>query len=343
MTSPDLTIRALLPIAPDKAIALFTARAHEIGFSPLPVPGGVEIAMIGGDLRLDAQGGQTLMQVTAQDLPHVQMLRDFLTGELAHAGITPDWQGHRATGRPDNHALVRVVGVDRLSPSYARVTVQGAALARFVTGGLHFSLLFGPKGGDWPTTDANGVTIWPGGAAAWHKPVYTTRQIRAAQGQTLLVFDVFLHEGGRVTDWCARARPGDEIVLSGPAGDKGGRPVGWHGFVGDETALPAIARLLERLPAEARGHAIVTVPEVADIQHLSHPRGARVDWALRGMGATPLSALAAMPIPPDNRNLFFAAAKSEAQAARSALLARGLAKTEFTAAAYWSDTDAPAC
>lgn len=60
--------------------------------------------------------------------------------------------------------------------------------------------------------------------------------------------------------WALNARPGGVIGVRGPTGRR--RPqVTWYLLVGDETALPVIARTLESLPTAAKGFAFI---EVAD-------------------------------------------------------------------------------
>ena len=329
----SVRIEALLPVPPALALEEFDEHAREIGFEIETREGGLLIHLSGGDLEVIAEGEATRIRLSAPDMAMLQMLRDYLTEEISKTGLVPEWQGHRAVGRPDSHALVRVVRSERISPSYQRVTVAGEGLARFDKGGLHFRLLFGPQGAAWPEADQNGVTQWPGGAASWHRPVYTIRSL--SPDRTELDFDVFLHEGGTVTGWALATRPGDEIVLAGPSGGAGGKPAAWQGFVGDETALPVIARLLEDLPQDAAGQAVLIVREAADIQTLAHPPGVTLHWALREHGAEPLDALDLLQIPAARRSVFFAAEGGEAQEARRILLARGLGKAEISAAAYW--------
>ncbi|MFC3088064.1 siderophore-interacting protein [Tabrizicola soli] len=244
----------------------------------------------------------------------------------------------RPQGRPGNHALAQVVEAQRISPSYTRVTVAGPELARFASGGLHFRLLFGPSGAGWPGVDTNGVTEWPQGAAAWHKPVYTTRKLWNPDGIPHLSFDVFMHEGGHVAGWCSSVGPGTEVVLAGPGGGKTPQHGGWHGFVGDETAVPVISRLLAEMPLDAGGTAVLVVPCAADVQPLDHPRGVSVHWITRDKGGTPLAGLDMLDIPDGPRSVFFAAEAAEAQSARKILAGRGLNKSEISSAAYWTRT-----
>lgn len=65
-------------------------------------------------------------------------------------------------------------------------------------------------------------------------PSYTTRAIDP-DGQWL-DFDVFIHEGGYTSGWCAGCQPGETVAVSGPGGGTLGGSA-WIGLVGDETAL----------------------------------------------------------------------------------------------------------
>ena len=93
--------------------------------------------------------------------------------------------------------------------------------------------------------------------------------------------------------------------------------------------MPAITRML----AETRGTArAVLCCDAADLGALADdPRVTRCDDLM--------AALEAMPDPAGG-HVWFAADATRARAARSHLLARGLTKTQFTAAAYWSRAEA---
>ena len=103
--------------------------------------------------------------------------------------------------------------------------------------------------GDPGSHAANGRTRWPEGADALHRPVYTV----AAQQDDWLDFDIFRHDGSPTCDWAEAARPGDTVGVIGPGG-------GWCPeaprlwLFGDETALPAIARMLDLARGEVRAH-----------------------------------------------------------------------------------------
>ncbi len=298
--------------------------------------GGIVISLPRGALTVLPDGATTRLCIESPDTAALQLARDMLAERLRDHGLEPDWREDLAGRQPGNQSRATVLAADRISPSYSRVVIEGADLARFDPDGLHFRLLLGPDGAGWPETDAAGATVWPGGMTAWHRPVYTVRSIETTGAGTRIAFDVFRHDGGRVTAWCDRVRPGDTVALTGPGGGSLPAPCGWIGLVGDETAMPVMARALQALPAQTRGQAALFVPTPGDIQHIAHPDGVTLRWVMRGTGETPLQALRALDLPGADRHVFFAGHKPDAQAARAWLAEQGLDKTEFSAAAYWS-------
>ncbi|MFM9271993.1 siderophore-interacting protein [Halomonas elongata] len=326
---------AYLPFSAEQVLPLIREAATTWELPVTEVAGTLRVTLEYGEIRVASEGASTSVRVASEDAGNLQMLRDLLTGQLSAYGLNPVWGGGRAGRQPANQSIARVADIERLSPSYRRVTIEGQDLARFADGGLHFRLLFGPDGMGWPETDENGVTQWPGGASAWHRPVYTTRDIVCDGEAARLSFDVFLHAGGRVTEWTGQVSPGDEVALMGPGGGTGQKTAEWQALVGDETALPVIARMLASAPQTMQGEAVIVVPDEGDIQGLAHPEGVTLRWALRSNGESPLEALAALELPQRERHVFFAAEKTEAQSARVALIERGLAKHEFLAATYW--------
>jgi NADPH-dependent ferric siderophore reductase len=83
-------------------------------------------------------------------------------------------------------------------------------------------------------------------------------------------------------------RPGDRLTVLGPAaGDNGGvdfRPpegTGWVLLTADETALPAVAGILEWLPAGIRARAWIEVPHPEDLRQLPTDADAEITWLVR--------------------------------------------------------------
>ncbi|GIJ81065.1 NADPH-dependent ferric siderophore reductase, contains FAD-binding and SIP domains [Micromonospora phaseoli] len=194
---------------------------------------------------------------------------------------------------------VEVRAVRRLSPSFVRVTFTGPDLDRFADNGydqriklaLPLPGQFGvrlPQGPDW-------YTRWRALPDEQRNPIrtYTVRAVRPQLSEVDV--DLVLHgDGGPATRWARRVHPGDEITIVGPdsgyGGDHGGvefRPpsTGCLLLAGDETAVPAISGICERLPLDARGRVLLEVPDAADALRLVTPPGIEVTWLPRGTGA----------------------------------------------------------
>jgi NADPH-dependent ferric siderophore reductase len=163
---------------------------------------------------------------------------------------------------------VKVGAVRRLSPSFLRITFTGEELKFFADNGYdqRIKLVF------------DGV-----------RRTYTVRAVR--QDLSEVDVDVVSHPGGDgpAVRWLRQVSVGDPLLLIGPDS----RFDGVHGGIdfrvpgrtvllaGDETAVPAIASVLECLPAEAEGEAILEVPTAQDFLELKHPAGVRVVWTAR--------------------------------------------------------------
>lgn len=315
----------------------FRQLAAARGFATEDTETAFAVRVRAGRVTLQPDGHRTAMTIEAPNAVDIQLIRDTIAGRAADLGVSISWHQKMAKGRPANFSLATVTEVRRLTPNYTRVVIDGPDLARFATGPKHFRLLFGPEGADWPFTDEGGITQWPGGPEAWHRPVYTSRSILVRpDGSAQILFDVFLHDGGRVTEWTRRTRPGTEVGLTGPGGGRGPAEVQRHVLIGDETAVPVIARILSELPDEVTGQANLFVPDAGDAQDLKKPAGVSVTWHLSGQGETPLSVLTRASLPSTDRYVFFAGERSDVFAARDYLRAEGFEKTEFHAATYWT-------
>ncbi|WP_211242010.1 siderophore-interacting protein [Roseivivax halodurans] len=260
-----------------------------------------------------------------------------MTTRLAAAGIVCRWEITGSREQPHNLSFGTVERIDRISPSFTRISVTGPDLWRFAEGRLHFRLLFGPNGAGWPHLDASGVTAWPGGVESWHRPVYTTREIhRLGEAGARLVFDVFRHEGGRVTAWIDGVALGETVAITGPSGSRVPPAARRVDLVGDETAIPVIARIIAGLAAGTSGTARLFVPSEDDVQSLRAPEGFRVMWIPRDGGVLPVHAGLALPIPQADAFSFFAGERDDMLAVRARLIEASAPKNRYHVAAYWS-------
>src|SRR6266576_998352 len=121
----------------------------------------------------------------------------------------------------------------------------------------------------------------------------TTPQLDEAA--RLLTLDIVLHGDGPGERWVRSARAGDRIEGIGPRGKITTSPAaGWHLFIGDESALPAMFAMTEALPPDRPATLVLEIPEESDEQDLVAVASTRISWLHRlGAPAGDPSALAA--------------------------------------------------
>lgn len=236
--------------------------------------------------------------------------------------------------KPSGYELFDIVLKQRidLSPSLARFVFGGSDVALMRTVGpdqrvkLFFPAVNGatpnlPKQGDWQAArrDLPHDQTPP-------MRTYTLRDLRPEAGE--LDIDFVLHgDTGPASRWAVHAKPGDCLQILAPDAacptDPGGYewqpPQGVRHIllIGDETALPAIAGILEQLahhPDTPQVQAFIEVPEESDCQPLLCGLNANVHWLPRaslgkqhGQGMTlaarELASLPALPVHPQPSSL----------------------------------------
>jgi NADPH-dependent ferric siderophore reductase len=169
---------------------------------------------------------------------------------------------------------------------------------------------------------------------------YTPRAFDAAASR--LTVDFVLHGHGPASTWAASARPGDHVGIAGPANSHVVRGAyDWYLLAGDETALPAIGRRIEELPAGARVLAFIEIADAAERQTFAGEADADIRWLERD-GREPgdpdrlLAALAAATLPPGDAFAFVACENTPARALRRHLVEeRGFAGDRIKAYRFW--------
>jgi NADPH-dependent ferric siderophore reductase len=237
--------------------------------------------------------------------------------------------------------VLTVVSVADVTPSVRRVTLSGSEAA-VAAAGPTISLLV-PRVGDpaprWPRVAKDGRIVWPDGAHGVSLRSYTARRQDPLAG--LVEIDFVLHGDGPAAAWAAGAVPGAPLAVAG-AGVLGERPAGHLLLAGDETALPAISRILAEAPPATVGVALVEVAGPEEEQPLSAPAGVAVRWLHRGATAPGDSTLLADAVAtldrPDGDDVFaWVAAESGAvRTIRADLRGRwGLSRAQHHAIGYW--------
>ncbi len=272
----------------------------------------------------------------------LQLLRDGLIGVLSDAmpGIADSlrWDDLSGAGLlPPNLHFATVQSVSPLGKAFLRVRIKADDLSSFQDDAIHFRLVLPPAGlrdVEWPHVKENGATAWPQGDKALHRPVYTTRWIDHDAG--LMDFDVFLHDGGRVTEWAGSVRTGDTVAFMGPGG--GGIPQTDRLLAfADETAFPAIARIAETLPVSASGKILMMGAGAEACGYpISAPEGVELNWidpvAEAELAEMALSAHADKA----DHYLWFAAEKSASQQVRKGYKQHGGDPQNAYIAGYWT-------
>lgn len=198
----------------------------------------------------------------------------------------------------------RVQRTEQLTPHMVRVVLGGEGLAEFEAGEYsdhYVKLVFPQPGVRYPEPfDIAQIRAefprdqWPS------TRTYTVRTWDAATRE--LTVDFVVHgDEGLAGPWAAAAQPGEEIFLLGPGGAYVPEAAAdWHLLAGDESALPAIAASLARMPAGVPVHAFIEVAGPEERQELDAPAGAEISWLYRGgapVGRELVAAVRALEFP----------------------------------------------
>ena len=222
------------------------------------------------------------------------------------------------------HELVRreltVLRTVVLSPHLLSVTLGGPELAGFVSLSFddHLKLMLPGPGGTTVMRD------------------YTPRHHDAARQELTLEFA--LHGGGAADEWARRLQPGDAARIGGPRGSMIiPLDAAWHLLAGDLSALPALRRRLEELPAGARAIVLAWLPDPADDVLVAVPTAAAVTRRVARDAEAFLRALRTLQLPAGADGFAWCAGEAGTmRAARDVLVDHhGLPKEAMRVAAYW--------
>ena len=231
-----------------------------------------------------------------------------------------------------------VLRVVDLTPRMRRITVGGPELAGFISLGSddHVKLFF-PQTAEEQAALEN-LTLSAGAKSNAMPPMrdYTPRRYHL---DTLeLDLDFVLHGDGPASTWAAQAQPGQFLHIGGPRGSMIVPDIfDSYLLIGDETALPAIARRLEELPANRQARVVVEIENAQEEQPLKSAASVEVIWVHRDAPAEDLlRTVESLSIPSGDLYTWVATESALSRKVRRVLLnTHGLNDEFVKAVGYW--------
>lgn len=240
--------------------------------------------------------------------------------------------------------LLTVTARRMLGPDLVRITLSGPDLAGFYSPGFddHVKLIFPDAGQKVPRLPQLGERglVFPAGQPKPAMRDYTPRAWREAEQE--LDIDFVLHGEGPACQWAAQAQTGDKLGVAGPRGSfLVATGFDWHVLIGDETAVPAMARRLHELPSQAQVQVFVLARNLLTLGALEASDHIAVNWvpSLAGQAGL-LDAVRAAPTLPGRGYVWIAAESAAAKALRQYWVdERGHDKSLLRASSYWRQGD----
>ncbi|MDQ0863529.1 siderophore-interacting protein [Arthrobacter globiformis] len=251
-----------------------------------------------------------------------------------------------ATKKSRPQVTLTVLRREQLSAHMVRIVAGGPGFADYVNNDFvdrYVKIVFPQPGVDypqpldlWAIRETMPREQWP------HTRTYTVRWVDTAAGE--LAIDFVVHgDEGLAGPWAAAAQPGDTLIFTGPGGGYNPDPAAdWYLLAGDEAALPAVAAVIESLPAHARGVAFIEVGSDADVQEIAAPAGLELVWLQRGdvpagESSQLVEAVRTAAWPDGRVNVFAHGERGYMKGLREVLFReRGLDRSQVSLSGYWA-------
>jgi NADPH-dependent ferric siderophore reductase len=209
---------------------------------------------------------------------------------------------------------VEVVKVEQLDAHFVAVTFRGEELADFGSASFddHVKFMFDDAAGEAVRRD------------------YTPR--RYDRDARELTIEFALHGEGKASSWARQAAVGQHVTIGGPRGSMIiPADYAWHLLAGDATALPAIRRRMEELPAGVRAIVVVACDDPVALTS-----AAELDVWQVADGDALVEAIRAMPLPANDAFVWFGGEASIAAKVRDVVHGeKGFPRTASRISAYW--------
>ncbi len=251
-------------------------------------PDGAHIVSPYGSLRLRRMSWGLQVDAASGSAEALATVKTFVADHVFEfaADARIDWSGHGAGDAvPSHFQEISVVETFRVTPRMQRIVFRGENVAALAAADHHHvRLLIPPQGRAprWPGLSADGRIAWPQGEDALASRVYTIR--RADERAGTFAVDFVLHHDGAAGPGVGFARRAGHCTVAGLLGPGGGGvPAGRRLLLlGDEAALPAIARIAETADERTAIEAIVEIEDEAERAYLCPRPGLDISWLCRG-------------------------------------------------------------
>lgn len=301
-----------------------------------------------GVARISIENGRLLIELDCPTREKLHMSRTILAEHLFYFAegqpFELTWSEPTSLSVLPNLHEVTVVSAHDVTPHMRRVIFSCVDVTPFVGSDMHVRLLVPPKGKPpvWPGYREDGRIAWPEGENELLVRVYTIRAVDLDRSE--LCIDFLQHPAPGVptpgADFARDAQPGDVAALLGPGA--GGLPAERSILlIGDESALPAIARIAAEASAETHIRAIIEVEDKAEEQPLLTDGVLDVRWLHRGSYPGDAAdilvseAKAAISAVDDETFVWVACERRDIRAIRTFLKARQHDRRKMYVAWYW--------
>lgn len=301
-----------------------------------------------GTATLELEDGEIRIELACPSQAALQNIRTSIAEHMFYfAGEDPfelSWSQAPVRGGLPNLREAQVVRAEDVTPFMRRVWFTCGDVTPYVDGDMHVRLVIPPRGREpvWPGFREDGRIAWPQGEDALVARAYTIRAIDRERGE--LCIDFVQHPAPGVhtpgADFARDAKAGDRVALLGPG--SGHLPAANSILlIGDESALPAIARIAEEVPAGTQLRAIIEIRDAAEEQALATKGTLDLRWLHRHSYPADASkvlfetAREAIEQTDPATFVWVACEKEDVRAIRSLLKKRGHDRKNMYAAWYW--------
>ena len=303
-----------------------------------------------GLARIEIDTGRLLINLDCPTTEMLHLSRNILAEHLFYfAEDQPfelTWSEPTSLSALPNLHEVTVVSAHDVTPHMRRVIFSCADITPFVSGDMHVRLLVPPKGKTpvWPGFREDGRIAWPEGENEIVVRVYTIRAVDADRKEVWIDFLQHPVPGASTpgADFARDAQPGDVAAFLGPGA--GSLPVARSMLlIGDESALPAIARIAGEVPPGTRIRAIIEVQDNAEEQPLPTDGVLDVRWLHRSAypegasGFLVAEARTAIETLEDDTFVWAACERRDIRAIRTCLKGRQHDRKKMYVAWYWEN------